>query len=974
MVSKEKNLAFKVSVIYAILAASWIVISNQLVAWFVTDPKLKLIYSDTKGLAFVIVTSLLLYLALRRLLKKWSAEMDDRHQSERERFEAEKLYRHLFEAEADAVFLVDFATGQILDANPAAETLYGYGRQEFLRLTVADISAETERTAGTISSRTKFVPDQMHRRRNGTLIVVEISLRYFEFRGRTVYVATMRDISTRKQAEAAWCSSEERYRSLFQHMNEGVAHCKMILQDNQPVDFVYLSVNEKFSTLTGLKDVLGCRASEVIPGLRKKDPEIFDLFCRVAVSGRPEKAERFVASLQMWFHFSVHQPAPLCFVAVFDDITERKKMEAALRDERDFSAGIINKAPSIICGVKPDGTTTFINPAGEQITGSRAGQIIGKNWWRTFYPGDDYAQVERLFNHFESGEVHDYEMTLTTRGGDRRTIGWNFITRRDAAGHIYEMVGFGSDITDRKRQQRQLQLQFSALTAAANAIVITDPRGNIEWINPSFAKLTGYSEAEAVGQNIRILSSGKQTAEFYGEMWAVIVKGGVWHGELTNRRKDGSFYNEDMTITPVQGENGNLTHFVAIKQDITERRQMDARLRQAEKLEAIGTLAGGIAHDFNNVLAAMFGYAYLLQQEVTGNSAASECITAILQASNRAKDLVQQILTFSRQRENQRQPLRLEPVVREALKFLRASLPAGIKIEMDLDADASLVLADPTQIYQVILNLATNSAHAMDGEKGCLTVKLDNFEPEGDFLRTHPEFRLSSYVRLLVADTGHGMDAAILRRIFEPFFTTKPIGKGTGLGLAVVHGIVQSHEGCITVESQPGRGTTFQIYFPAQPEQSLPPATTLENIPRGDGQTVLILDDEAALGRMLQQLLRRLNYQTVIFSDPHEAIGKFGAGPAQFDVVLTDLTMPDLNGIEVSRQMHAIRSDVPVILTSGTDLDLGDKHLREAGICEVIEKPISTHLLAQALKRVLNGVGTVAPAPTFGGKILDPVK
>jgi signal transduction histidine kinase len=263
-------------------------------------------------------------------------------------------------------------------------------------------------------------------------------------------------------------------------------------------------------------------------------------------------------------------------------------------------------------------------------------------------------------------------------------------------------------------------------------------------------------------------------------------------------------------------------------------------------MEAIGQLAGGIAHDFNNILTSMFGYGYLLQQDLAENPSGLENISEILKAAKRAQDLVKQILTFSRQHENTRQIVLLKTVIEEAMKFLRASLPANIKIEMNLADNVPAVLADPTQIYQVTMNLATNALHAMEGRPGRLAISLDSFHPDEEFIRTHPQFRFGAYVRLMVADTGHGMDAKTLEHIFEPFFTTKAVGKGTGLGLAVVHGVVQSHNGIITVESQPGQGTTFSLYFPAHAPRTAVNAAKNSNAVPGHGERILLVDDETS--------------------------------------------------------------------------------------------------------------------------------
>ncbi len=395
---------------------------------------------------------------------------------------------------------------------------------------------------------------------------------------------------------------------------------------------------------------------------------------------------------------------------------------------------------------------------------------------------------------------------------------------------------------------------------------------------------------------------------------------------------------------------------MAVKRDVTREMQLESQFRQAQKMEAIGTLAGGIAHDFNNILSAIFSYGCLLQQDAAGNPAAQEDIAELLKAAGRARDLVQQILTFSRQREQKRQVITLNTVIRESTKFLRASLPADIQIEINLAPDAPAVLADPTQIYQVTMNLATNALHALEGKPGQITVSLDAFVPSDQFIQAHPEFRPIQYARMAVADTGHGMDAKTLERIFEPFFTTKPVGKGTGLGLAVVHGIVQSHDGIIKVESEVGKGTTFSLYFPAQTQPPALSEAAPDKMATGHGQQILLLDDESALTTPMQRLLERLNYRVTVSNGASEAIGLFRRNPAQFDLVITDLTMPEMNGFEVARQIHAIRSNAPVILASGHTPTINAENLRKAGIFQLIEKPISMTALADAVHRALEVV------------------
>ena len=754
-----------------------------------------------------------------------------RKQAEEAVRESERRYRSLFELESDAIILVDCETHRYVDANLSALRLYGYSREELLQMTPEHVSEEPEKTRATIGTGQFFIPLRWHRKKNGERFAAEITTSQIDYRGRRTELATIRDITERKQAEQALANEQALLRSLV---------------DNLPVA-VYL------------KDLAG------------------------------------------------------------------RKILANPVDLRNM--GLTSEA-----------------------------QVLGKTDFDLFPPAEAatfYADDQLVV---QTGQpVLNREEKLTRRDGSVRCLLTSKVPVFDHAGAVTGLAGIGLDITERKRAEEQLNLQFSALTAAANAIVITDPTGKIEWVNPSFTRVTGYSAEEVIGRNPRVLKSGEHPPQFYADLWAAITTGQVWQGELMNKRKNGRLYTEEMTITPVRGTDGKITHFVAIKQDVTEERMLQNRMQQTQKLEAIGTLAGGIAHDFNNMLAAMFGYCYLLEQDTQGNRAAQESIAEIFKAANRAKELVQQILTFSRKREQKREVIQLEPIVKEAAKFLRASLPAQINIEKSFAADTPAVLADPTQVYQVAMNLATNALHAMEDRPGTLTVNLESFQPEEDFLHVHPECRPVPYARLTVADTGQGMDARTLERIFEPFFTTKPTGKGTGLGLAVVHGIVQAHEGFITVESQVGRGTTFRVYFPAQAADAAAIETTAAQLPRGQGQNLLLVDDEPALTRSLRQLLSRLNYQITTSNSPREAIVLFQQDPARFDLVITDLAMPEMNGLAVARQLHALRPDLPVLLTSGFTSDLTPENLREAGIQEVVPKPVSLTLLAAVVQRALAG-------------------
>jgi len=637
-------------------------------------------------------------------------------------------------------------------------------------------------------------------------------------------------------------------------------------------------------------------------------------------------------------------------VGVCRDVTEHKRAaEASAR-----LAAIVAFSEDAIISKNLEGIITTWNKGAEKIFGYAASEIVGASILR-LVPDDRQAEEARIMNQLKRGEsVEHFETLRLTKDGGLLHVSITASPIRDAGGVVIGASKVVRDITERKRAEEQIMVQISALTAAANAIVITNREGKIEWVNPAFTKLTGFSAEEAIGGNPRVLKSGQHPPAFYAALWATVLAGNVWHGELINKRKDGKEYTEEMTVTPVRDADGQIRHFVAIKQDVSERRQLENRMQQAQKMEAIGTLAGGIAHDFNNMLGAMFGYAHLLQEDTAGNLLAQESVEEILKAANRAKELVQQILTFSRQRESSRQVIRLEPIIKEATKFLRSSLPSNLKIETQFAVDAPAVLADPTQIYQVTMNLATNALHAMEDQPGRLTVQLEAIQPDAKLLEAHPNLKPIPYARLTVGDTGHGIDAKTLERIFEPFFTTKPLGKGTGLGLSVVHGIMNSHEGVITVESWVGQGTTFRLYFPAQTqvETAAVDAGPVRHA-RGRGQRILLLDDETTLTSMLQKMLSRLNYQVATSNRPGEAIRLVRENPAQFDLVITDLMMPEITGLKVASQLRVIRPDLPVILVSGFSEDVNADRLQEAGICERLEKPVAMSVLAEVVQRVL---------------------
>jgi CheY-like chemotaxis protein len=365
-------------------------------------------------------------------------------------------------------------------------------------------------------------------------------------------------------------------------------------------------------------------------------------------------------------------------------------------------------------------------------------------------------------------------------------------------------------------------------------------------------------------------------------------------------------------------------------------------------MDAIGTLAGGIAHDFNNILTIISGYTELAQMELKNSPQVQEHLGAVKVAAGRATDLVRQILTFSRQQPLERRPISLVPIVNETLKMLRATIPSTIEFEQFTDPKAPTVLADPTQIHQILMNLGTNAWHAMKDHSGLFQIRLDRFVVNAANAAAQPQLRTGVYARLSVSDTGCGMDQATLGRIFEPFFTTKPAGEGTGLGLAVVHGIMDDHEGAIKATSRPGEGTIFELFFPEHSGAAVIAEEEENPVPRGNGERILVVDDEELLVQLVEQTLSVLGYKVETATEPEVALAMVRAHPKRYSVVFTDQTMPGMTGLSLASKIQSIEPTLPIVLMTGNNLSLTSERIEAAGIRQLLLKPTSLHALASA--------------------------
>ncbi len=639
---------------------------------------------------------------------------------------------------------------------------------------------------------------------------------------------------------------------------------------------------------------------------------------------------------------------------------ERRLAEHSLRESEERFRRLTENAPDVIFRYSLEampGRCEYINQAVERISGYSVQEFYRRPLMavRIVHPADRAiirGLVERRQLPAEAAEIR-----WIAKDGRVLVTEQRFVPIRDEAGRLVAVEGIARDITERRRAEERVALLSRAIAESPVGVDITDPSGKFVFVSAAQCAMTGYTEAELLGRKPAMLVSPDNPAGHHEAICERLDRGETWHGEIICRRKDGSDRVVRTHMTPLRGRDGRVQHCIAVKEDITEwkqeqddRRSLEAQLVQAQKLESIGTLAGGIAHDFNNILTGILGFAEIAAMSMPAGGGQS-ALEEVRKAGLRARDLVSQILTFSRRQEAEQVVVDLSRLVRDALKFLRASTPANITISHRLTAGN--VLADPTQVHQIVLNLCTNSLHAMRDGPGVLSVSVERAVLDEAKAAQMPKVEPGDYLCLRVVDTGHGMDADTLQRVFDPFFTTKKAGEGTGLGLAVVRGIVSDHRGGILVESQPGVGTTFRVYFPlcrSEPTTATPAAP----VPRGAGERVLVVDDEVSVGQFTTVRLEQQNFRAVVMVESQRALAAVRATPQRFDAIVTDHMMPGLTGVELIREIRHLRPGLPAVIVTGNRSALPADLLATMPRLVVLDKPFTGEDVARALHTVLN--------------------
>ena len=636
--------------------------------------------------------------------------------------------------------------------------------------------------------------------------------------------------------------------------------------------------------------------------------------------------------------------------------------ETALRLSEEKFTTIFRHAPVLMAITDlTKGTYIDVNDHALQVAGYSKEDVLGHTaaelgWLQ---PHERQMFLDEIARY---GRIRGLEVTFHTRTGES-VLGLVTGTLVSVNGNAC-LLTVAADITERKRAENALREREDYLDKIINNIgdpmFVKDEQYRFVLVNDAFCALFNLSRDEIVGKTLAEQTPSDQRDHFWRVDTLVLKEGtdNVCEELLTIR--EGETKTISTRKTRYVDDAGNK-FVIGVIHDITERKRLEEQLLQAQKMEAVGTLAGGIAHDFNNMLAAIKGYTQLAKEDSKNSPAVQSYLDAVMQGTHRAAELVRQITAFSRQQDTQQVAIALQNVVSEALVLLRATIPSTIEIRTLLDPNAATILADPTQMQQIMMNLCTNAWHAMKAKPGLIEIDVRTVELDDKLTKLYPRLSPGKHVRLSVTDHGSGMDQATQTRIFEPFFTTKALGEGSGLGLAVVHGIVKAHHGTIVVKSSPGQGTTFELYFPAlalvashDSHRNANPISA--DISRGRGEKILLVDDEPALVELGSTILERCGYSVAAFTSSCDAFEAANAAPQTFDLVISDLSMPGLSGLDLVEKLRQVRPNIPVIVVSGYVDAAMQERISELGVQKVLLKPFTIESVGAAVHEVLTAV------------------
>lgn len=906
--------------------------------------------------------------ALRLVLENKRLEESAKTARQRQQ-ESEERFFYLTLAAPTPLVIID-ATGTVVSWNPAATAMFGRSEVEMLGQSVTVIIPERYREAHTagLLAHTSIDHSQVigttrelvGLRKDGSEFPIELSLCSWPTTTGPHFAGFIRNIAERREAEKALVDSEAKFRTLYESSHDAT----MLLDERGFFDcnpatlsLFNVSTKEEFCSLSPVdlspakqadgRDSMTAAADRLETAMREGH-------CRFEwVHLRRDTKEEFPAEVSLT---AMELGGKRVLQASVRDITARKEAEEALVDSEAKHRSMVHNAIYGIYRSTPDEMFVAVNPALVRMLGyDSEAEVLALSADDIYAEAGERAAILAGLGsrrHFQGFELHwkrrDGETILVRVSGQ-------LLPDQEEGPLVFEMIA--EDITRARETERTRNHLAAAVQQTADLLIITDSDGTIEYVNPAFERVTGYSFEEVKGQNPRLLKSGKHSAEHYANMWKELSEGRPWTAEFVNRKKDGSEFHQRSSIYPIADSRRRTVSYVGISTDITHERRMEAQLRQAQKMEAVGQLTAGVAHDFNNVLSVIGVNAELaLVDCAAGVVPATDLLRAIEDSVRRAARITGQLLGFSRQARLAIEPADLTGVVSGLSEVLRTAVPENIRLGLATNAPVNTVNVDEAAVQQIVLNLVTNARDAMPNG-GALDIAVRGCELDETYCEAHPYVVPGAYVAIEVTDTGVGMDADTRSKIFEPFFTTKALGAGTGLGMAMVYGLTKQQGGHVQVYSEPGLGTTITVRFPVSGEVLRPPIGTRSEPRATTGtETILFVEDDEAIRALAVRALETHGYTVLTAVDGEDGLTTYRANAAMIDLVISDLVMPKMGGMLLWQSLRRESEGVRMILTSGYSEQSasGLEHVDES--LAFLQKPWTLGTLLRKVREVLDGV------------------
>jgi PAS domain S-box-containing protein len=874
--------------------------------------------------------------------------------------ESEERFSKAFQSNPAPMVISEIDSGLFIDVNQQWLNMLGYSREEIIGKTSEQIglwedSDVRDNLINELRLRNSFKEKPVQfRTKFGQIRLAHWSAEVISIDGRNMMLSLIHDITEREAALKSLKESEEKFALAFEASPDSI-------NINRLADGLYVHVNKGFTDLTGFtwEDVAGKTSREIniwydpADRLRMVEELKSNGFC-LNLEAKFRKKDRGISIGLMSARVISLNTVPH-IISITRDISQIKLAEQKIIEQQLLFESMFNAITDGVVITDINRKIILVNKGMKNTFGYSPEDLLGATTKQLYADFEAFKAAGKAV--FDAGSVQiDKRYVAAYRHKSGREFQGETLGVRlyDQKNRWIGNLGIMRDISQQLEAEAERERLVAAIEQTSDAITITDPKGCIQYVNPAFEKVTGYSLSELLGENPRILKSGEQDDSFYTSLWQTITAGKTFQGRMVNKRKDGELFTEEATISPVCDADGELVNFVSVKRDITRQLSLEAQFYQAQKMEAVGRLTGGVAHDFNNILSVIIGYSELAIEQTDPEKSLHENLKKIRDAAGRSADLVRQLLAFSRQQPIAPKVISLNPSIEGMLKMLTRLIGEDIDLLWVPGQELQRIRIDPTQVDQILANLCVNAKDAIM-HSGRITIETAMVTFDNAYCSAHVGFIPGSFVQLSVSDNGIGFDKETAKKIFEPFFSTKELGLGTGLGLSTVYGIVKQNDGFINVYSEPGVGTTFKLYFPVcDEEQPVVVNQSVQYPVEGKGETILLVEDESGILEMTREILERLGYNLLVAGSPGQSLELLEKYSEAIDLLLTDVVLPEMNGKELAHQIQKRHPDLKVLFMSGYTANvIVHNGVLDEGI-NFIQKPFSIGDLTSKIREILD--------------------